>query len=167
MIGDYKLKESETHRAVKYSLSTTNLALNGLCDHQEHKTKMTVQWRVHVCVCLSLCVYVWRRTVFTWVPFLLYVCLMAYECFHGNNDSLSWLDGPTYGQQQRGDRVQVTIFGCGGIFISYLHSRKCPWCEMTFIIYSSCNKDKRSACVCVCSRLHTKVCARVRVIDST
>lgn len=73
--------------------------------------------------------------MFTKVPFRSYVCLMAYECFHSNNDSLSWLDGPTYGQQQRGSRVQVTIFGCGGIFISYLHSRKCPGCEITFIIY--------------------------------
>lgn len=53
-------------------------------------------------VCLSLGVYVWRRAVFTYVPLLLYVCLMAYECFHGNNDSLSWLDGPTYGQAAEG-----------------------------------------------------------------
>ena len=27
---------------------------------------------------------------------------MAYECFHGNNDSLSWLDGPTYGHAAEG-----------------------------------------------------------------
>ena len=55
MIGDYKLKGSETHEAVKYSLSTTNLAPNGLCDHQELKTKMTVQWRLHVCVSAFMC----------------------------------------------------------------------------------------------------------------
>ncbi len=39
-----------------------------------------------------------------------YMCLMAYECFHGNNDSLSWLDGLTYrqaeeGKQSSGDRI--------------------------------------------------------------
>lgn len=64
MIGDYKLKESETHWAGKYSLSTTNLALNGLCDHQERKTKMTVQLRVRVCVSVFMCVCVEEDSVY-------------------------------------------------------------------------------------------------------
>lgn len=102
MIGDYKLKEGETHGAVKYSLSTTNLAPNGLCDHQERKTEMTVQRRVHVCVSGFVC---GGGQCLPRFFFLLYVCLMAYGCFHGNNnDSLSWLDGLTHGQEAEGNQ---------------------------------------------------------------
>lgn len=57
MIADYIPKESGAQRAVKYSLSTANLALNGLWaikgSHQERKTKMTVQCRMHVCLCVE------------------------------------------------------------------------------------------------------------------
>lgn len=56
------------------------------------------------------------------------------------------MDGQADGQQ-RGSRVQVTVFGCGGIFISYLHGGRCPWCEMTFVIYM---KQGQKVCVCVC-----------------
>lgn len=57
----------------------------------------------------------------------------------------SWLDGLTYRRQQRGSRVQAPIFCCGNVFISYLHSRKCPWYEMAFFIYKT-----KGLCIGVC-----------------
>ncbi len=66
-------------------------------------------------------------------------------------------------KQQRGSRVQVTIFGCGGIFISYLHSRNCWWCEMTFIISV---QHRQKVCMCVHSLLHTQDCACVKVMHN-
>lgn len=35
---------------------------------------------------------------------LLYVCLMVYGCFHGNNDTLSFLLGLTHGQEAEGNQ---------------------------------------------------------------
>lgn len=103
MIADYKLKAGETRRAVKYSLNTTNLALNGLCGHQECKTEMTVQRRV---ACECVCVY--EDSVYPgsydFFFFLLYVCLMVYGRFHGNNDTLSCLLGLTHGQEAEGNQ---------------------------------------------------------------
>lgn len=105
MIGDYKLKAGETSRAVKYSLNTTNLAPNGLCGHQECKTEMTIQRRV---ACARACVCVGGQCLprFFWVffPPLLYVCLMVYGRFHGNNDTLSCLPGLTHGQEAEGNQ---------------------------------------------------------------
>lgn len=61
MIGDYKVKAGESRRAVKYSLSTTNWAPNGLCGHQECKTETTVRRRVarvRAYVCVGVCGWV-------------------------------------------------------------------------------------------------------------
>lgn len=74
----------------------------------------------------------------------------------------SWLDGLTYRRQQRGSRVQAPIFCCGNVFISYLHSRKCPWYEMAFFIYKT-----KGLCIGVCSMLHATVCACVKVMHRT
>lgn len=72
---------------------------------------------------------------------------MAYECFHGNNDSLSWLDGPTYGHAAEGKESSGDhIWLWGDFFISYLHSRKSLWCETTFIIWV---KQRQKVCMCV------------------
>lgn len=69
---------------------------------------------------MCVCLYVWRRPVFTWLPFPLYVCLMAYECFHGNNDSLSWLDGPTYGHAAEGKESSGDHIWLWGDFLFHI-----------------------------------------------
>lgn len=81
---DWWLQTEREWNTGKCTLTPTNLSPNGLCDHQELKTMMTLQWDVSVYACVCVCV-----CVFTEFPFCLYRCLKVYGCFHGNNDGLS------------------------------------------------------------------------------
>lgn len=84
---------------------------------------------------------------------------MAYECYHGNNWSLSWLDELKHGQRRGEVEFRWPYSAMGRFFLHICTAGSVH--EVKWLLLST-TKTQKPACVCLCV-LHAEVCGCVKV----